>query len=60
MVKIVADTTCSIPVNELEGLGVTALPQIIVFGDETYRDDTEIDHPTFLVKLKASAQLPKT
>lgn len=60
MVKIVADTTCSIPVNELEGLGVAVLPQIIVFGDETYRDDTEIDHPTFLVKLKASAQLPKT
>lgn len=60
MVKIVADTTCSIPVNELEGLGVAVLPQIIVFGDETYRDDTEIDHPTFLVKLKASSQLPKT
>jgi len=60
MVKIVADTTCSIPVDELEGMGVAVLPQIIVFGDETYRDDTEIDHPTFLMKLKASSTLPKT
>ncbi len=60
MVKIVADTTCSIPVNELEGMGAAVLPQIIILGDETYRDDTEIDHPTFLVKLKASSTLPKT
>ena len=60
MVKIVADTTCSIPVKELEEMGVYVLPQIIVFGDDTYRDDTEIDHPTFLIKLKAATSLPKT
>ena len=60
MVKIVADTTCSIPVKELEEMGVYVLPQIIVFGDDTYRDDTEIDHPTFLIKLKAASVLPKT
>lgn len=60
MVKIVADTTCSIPVKELEEMGVAVLPQIIIFGDESYRDDFEIDHPTFLKKLQASAALPKT
>jgi len=60
MIKIVADTTCSIPVKELEELGVAVLPQIIIFGEQTYRDDTEIDHPTFLIKLKAASVLPKT
>jgi DegV family protein with EDD domain len=60
MVTIIADTTCSIPVSELEEMGVYVLPQIIIFGDESYRDDTEIDHATFLKKLTASSGLPKT
>ncbi len=60
MVTIIADTTCSIPVSELEEMGVYVLPQIIIFGDESYRDDTEIDHATFLKKLTASSALPKT
>ncbi|MEN6434178.1 MAG: DegV family protein [Anaerolineaceae bacterium] len=60
MVTIIADTTCSIPVSELEQMGVYVLPQIIIFGDESYRDDTEIDHATFLKKLTASSALPKT
>ena len=36
------------------------LPQIIIFGDASYRDDTELDTPTFLEKLRASPVLPKT
>jgi DegV family protein with EDD domain len=60
MVTIIADTTCSIPVSELEEMGVHVLPQIIIFGDESYRDDTEIDHTTFLNKLTSSSSLPKT
>ena len=36
------------------------LPQIVIFGENSYRDDTEIDTETFLTKLKASSILPKT
>lgn len=60
MVRIIADTTSSIPTETAYQLGVEFLPQIIVFGDESYRDDTEIDTATFLAKLKASTILPKT
>ncbi len=60
MIRLVADTTSSIPPPEAARLGVAYLPQIIVFGDETYRDDTEIDVSTFLKKLRASSLLPKT
>lgn len=60
MVKIIADTTCGLPVNELEALGVDVIPQIIIFGEESYRDDHEIDTPTFLNKLQAAKELPKT
>jgi DegV family protein with EDD domain len=60
MVKIVADTTCSIPVAEAGRLGIEFLPQMIIFGDESYRDDHEIDTQTFLRKLRSSTVLPKT
>lgn len=60
MITIVADTTSGITVAEAEKLGVPFLPQIIIFGDETYRDDTEMDNKAFMAKLRSSAALPKT
>jgi DegV family protein with EDD domain len=60
MIRIVADTTCSLPQPLLKDHDIPLLPQIIIFGDDSYRDDTEIDTETFLRKLRASAALPKT
>jgi len=60
MIRIVADTTCSIPLETLAELGIDTIPQIIIFGEDSYRDDTEIDSATFLKKLKSSPVLPKT
>ena len=60
MVKIVADTLSSIPLNVAKAHGIAMLPQIIIFGEETYRDDTEMDTQTFLEKLRTSPVLPKT
>lgn len=60
MVKIVADTTSSLPLDLVRKLDIPYLPQIVIFGDESYRDDTELDARTFLEKLKKSPVLPKT
>jgi len=60
MVKIVTDTTSGLPREMLKSLGIPLIPQIIIFGEESYRDDTELDTAAFLVKLKASKYLPKT
>jgi DegV family protein with EDD domain len=60
MTKIVADTLSCLPVNQAIELGIPYLPQIIIFGDKTYRDDSEIDSKTFIEKLKTSTELPKT
>ena len=60
MVKIVADTTSGLPREMLKLLGIPLIPQIVVFGEESYRDDTELDTAAFLVKLKAAKELPKT
>ncbi len=60
MVQIVADTLCSLPHDLLKQRGIPLIPQIVMFGDQSYHDDNEIDTATFLKKLKASTQLPKT
>lgn len=36
------------------------LPQIVIFGEESYMDDSEIDSETFIERLKNSPVLPKT
>ncbi len=60
MITIVADTTSSIPVNVAEDMGMPFIPQIIIFGDESFRDDHELDSKTFIRRLRASSSLPKT
>ena len=60
MVQIIADTLSSIPVSKAKDLGIPFLPQIVIFGSESYRDDTEMDSDLFLKKLTTSNQLPKT
>ena len=60
MTIIVADTTCSLPRDLLAQRGIPLIPQVVIFGEDAYHDDKELDTATFLQKLKASAELPKT
>src|SRR5574341_1693871 len=60
MTIIVADTTCGLPRDLLKQRGIPLVPQIVIFGEESYHDDSELDTATFLRKLKASPKLPKT
>lgn len=60
MIKIFADTLTCISPEEAHALGIAYFPQIVIFGDESYRDDTEMDPISFLKKLRASPVLPKT
>lgn len=60
MTIIVADTTCGLPRDLLAQRGIPLIPQIVMFGEETFHDDKELDTASFLQKLKASKSLPKT
>lgn len=60
MTIIVADTTCGLPHELLEKRGIPVIPQVVMFGEESYHDDKEFDTTVFLQKLKASPTLPKT
>jgi DegV family protein with EDD domain len=60
MIQLFADTLSSIPTKEALALGLKYLPQLIIFGDKTYRDDTEISPTEFIEKLASSKLMPKT
>lgn len=60
MIKIIADTTSCIPPDEAQRLEIGYVPQMIVFGEETYRDDTEMNARQFIQRLRTSQTLPKT
>lgn len=60
MTIIVADTTCGLPHELLETRGIPVIPQVVMFGEESYHDDKNFDTAVFLQKLKASVAMPKT
>ncbi|MBN2388510.1 MAG: DegV family protein [Anaerolineales bacterium] len=60
MTIVVADTTAGLPRETTTRLGIPLIPQIVVFGEDSYRDDTELDTATFMKKLRAASGLPQT
>jgi len=46
MIKIVADTTCEVPVEDLKSRGIIVIPQVITFGTTAYHD-YELDTDKF-------------
>ncbi len=60
MIHLVADTLSCLSVDEAKKMGLAYLPQIIIFGDHSYRDDSEMDSETFIKRLKSSPVLPGT
>ncbi|MBM4456721.1 MAG: hypothetical protein FJ011_02960 [Chloroflexi bacterium] len=60
MTRIVADTTCGLAPAMAQGLGIPLIPQIIYFGEESFREGVEIDHAGFMARLLAGGAAPKT
>lgn len=60
MVHVITDTTAGLSRDLTKKLGIPVIPQYVIFGEKTYRDDSELDTQTFLKYLKESKQLPKT
>jgi DegV family protein with EDD domain len=58
--KIITDTTAGLPVEIAQRYNITIIPQIVTFGEESYYEEVELDNASFMAKLRASSQLPKT
>ena len=60
MTRIVADTTSGLSGDMAQRLGIPLVPQIIHFGEESFREGIDIDQITFLKRLKTDRELPRT
>lgn len=60
MVKIITDTTSALPAEAARRYGIPVLPQVVIFGQESYLEGVEMDRETFMARLKAASELPKT
>ncbi len=60
MVKIITDTLSGLPAELARRYDIPIIPQIIVFGTESFREGVEMDNAAFMRRLKTSRELPKT
>lgn len=59
-VAIVTDSTADIPESLRTAHGITVVPLLVRFGDETFRDGIDLSASAFLTKLRESDVTPKT
>lgn len=60
MTRIVADTTSGLTPDMAQRLGIPLIPQIINFGNQSFREGIDIDIAGFMARLRAGKDLPKT
>jgi DegV family protein with EDD domain len=60
MVHIITDTLAGLPAETARRYNIPVIPQVIIFGTDSYLEGVEMDNATFMRRLKASRELPKT
>lgn len=60
MVRLVTDTTASLPPGFAAAHGVAVVPQVVRFGADSYLEEVELSSAEFIRRLKTSARLPGT
>lgn len=60
MTRIIADTLCGLSLETARRLDIPMIPQVINFGEESYREGVDMDHGTFMARLRTGKELPKT
>jgi DegV family protein with EDD domain len=59
-IRIVTDTTASLPPGYAAAHQVAVVPQVILFGEQSYFENVTLEIDEFVQRLKTAAQLPKT
>jgi len=58
--RIVTDSTCDLPYEAIQALGITVVPLSIIFGDEELLDGVDIQAEQFFRRLERDPHLPRT
>lgn len=59
-VRIVTDSTCDLPADEVERHGITVVPLSVFFGDEGFLDRVDITAAEFYERMRSFSGLPRT
>ena len=59
-IKIFSDSTCDLPIEEVNRMNIGIIPLTINFGEEVYKEGIDITTKEILDKVKKTGELPKT
>lgn len=59
-VQIVTDSTADLPPETVQELGITVVPLLVIFGQESYRDGIDLTSEEFFRRLPHAHELPRT
>ncbi len=57
-IGIITDSTCDIPNDLLEQYGIIVVPQVVIWGENQYRDRIDLQPDEFYQRLKTEPNLP--
>ncbi|MGE3855441.1 MAG: DegV family protein [Dehalococcoidia bacterium] len=60
MLRIVTDSTCDLPREAIQALGITVVPLSILFGEEELLDGVDIQADQFFRRLERDPNMPRT
>lgn len=58
MIGIITDSTCDIPEDLLKKHGITVVPQVVIWGEQQYRDRIDLQPSEFYQRLAADPVRP--
>lgn len=59
-IALVTDSTCFLPPDLIKKHSITMIPQVLIWGEQTYQDGVDIQPSEFYTKLKAAKSMPST
>ena len=59
-IAVVTDSTTYLPPELVKKHNISIAPQVLIWGDKTYKDGVEIQSEEFFTKLKTAKVMPTT
>ena len=59
-IALVTDSTSDLPLDLAQRHHITVVPQVLIWGDETFADGVDIHPPDFYTRLKTATVMPST
>lgn len=59
-IALITDSTCDIPQNLIQKYKIHVIPQIVIWGDEEYRDRVDLTPQMFYERLETESSIPST